>query len=157
MKKIYLLFLFSYIINSYAASFVDDKDLYKPDTQATAKAPWKVGEKVDGGYAGWNQDMYRKFIGINSQGEYLIQAFYASTNKPYTSVLRLKNKNDVVKPMTDFCAFSLEGLYIMYGPRSGEKIMEGNCHNGKQIGVWRAWDRTTGELKLERDFGSPPK
>lgn len=134
MKK--LLLLLSCLIMVFAVHAqqhaAQGNTAYTIDPQATAAAPWKVGETIaeEPCSADWEITCYSKFLGITAQGKALLQEFYASGPKatePFTAT---------VLPETE--ELRRDGLYIALH-ENGPKAAEGYYQDGKQQGLWTLW------------------
>ncbi|RUS68108.1 hypothetical protein CUZ56_00593 [Saezia sanguinis] len=136
MKK--LLLLLSYLIMVFAAHAqqhaAQGNTAHTIDPQATAASPWEVGETIieEPCVVNEKKTCYLKFLGITTQGEILLQEFYASGQKatePYTAVL-----------LPETVERRRDGLYIALH-ENGQKASEGHYQNGKQQGLWTRWDK----------------
>ena len=133
MKK--LLLLLSCVVMVFAAHAQQpsqENTSYTLDPQATAAAPWKVGEMIaeEPCFVLNETTCYFKFLGITTQGKALLQEFYASEQKatePYTAI---------VLPETG--ERRRDGLYTMLH-ENGQKMMEGYYQDGKRQGLWPIW------------------
>ncbi|MDG9730240.1 toxin-antitoxin system YwqK family antitoxin [Ignatzschineria sp. RMDPL8A] len=129
------------------------------DLIATAEAPWLLGSVVAKG--DYNGPIYRKFLGITTEGFYLVQDHYADhVGQTRTEPFLLMRKTD----LHDFCyAIDDEARYQKYcqktgftGPlityyQNGKLHVMGDYQNGTRVNLWRSW-YPSGELKRLANF-----
>ena len=136
MKK--FLLLLSCVVTNFAVyaqqHSAQGNTAYTIDPQATAAAPWKVGETIVEKPCSdhWKINCYLKFLGISTQDKALFQEFYASGRKatePYTAIL--------IPDSTERHRDSLYMLIMLY--ENGQKYGEGHYQNGKLHGLWTWW------------------
>lgn len=167
MKIKYLSILFLISLSSLAA-FADEKNI-QTDQQATA-VPWKVGDVVTKGLGGCidddglnNCDLYRKFLGVDSQGYYWVQDFYLENNNKRTDPYLVLQEKDVTShPYFVLDDESIHGGNNTYHPNgniwrietlahgvkqglyidhwsNGQKKEEGHYQDGIREGRWIEW------------------
>ena len=103
------------------------------DPQATAQAPWAVGEIIYRG--GEFIDINRKFLGITIQGNYLVQDFYHVNDLKLTDpYIIMGSQGETVLSDAPF----IEGHYVMWH-ESGVKGSEGSYQDGVLHGLWTWW------------------
>ena len=112
--------------------------------EGAAAVPWKVGEVVAVGGI-YPYDMYRKFLGVTAEGEYLVQAFYKDGDVKYSDPYRLKRAADVTAFLFDknqsvraLFNRSIEGPYVLWHI-NGQKFCESQFENGFAQGMFRRW------------------
>jgi len=107
------------------------------DPQATSQAPWSIGEIVYQGNTSTTPPLPydRKFLGITSQGDYLVQDFYQQSDTKFSDPFIIKNTPGQTVSFEDS---SIEGKYIHWW-QNGLKRSEGQYQNGKQQGRWTYW------------------
>lgn len=135
MKKLLLLLsCFVMVFAAHAQQPSQENTSYPLDPQATAAAPWKVGETIAEKpcFSDRKTTCHCKFLGITSQGKALLQEFYASGQKatePYTATVLPETKEQ-----------RRDGLYIAFY-ENGQKAGEGHFLDGKAQGLWTEWHR----------------
>lgn len=143
---------------------------------AAVPVPWQENEIVAEGVKNISYksyDLYRKFLGINEQGQYLVQEFYKETHQKHTDPYIMLSKSSVTNEL-DGSYFDLTfwggsyfeqdrvirsadqpddgryGSFTSYYP-DGTKEIEGNFLQGKQDGQWQWW-YPTGELLMKGHY-----
>ncbi|WP_434778745.1 toxin-antitoxin system YwqK family antitoxin [Neisseria sp. Ec49-e6-T10] len=89
---------------------------------------------------------YRKLLGKNKNGDYVVQHFYKSNQKKLTDPIIIKEQNDLLKEEP----LSINGLRTIYA-ETGEKTGEGWLFNGKPNGYFVRWHKN-GKKFLEKYF-----
>ncbi|MGL4668690.1 MAG: toxin-antitoxin system YwqK family antitoxin, partial [Saezia sp.] len=128
---------------SYAQSASSENAAsYQIDEQATAQAPWKVGEVIASGYMRTSErrpNGERKFVGITSKGYFVVQDFYLGNGKKLTDpfVIVQQEKVDIINAYKDM---PLDGVFVVwYSGDSERKMEEGHYQDGKKQGLWTTW------------------
>ena len=169
MKK-----LFTTLLEILALSicFAGSAQAYKIDTTATANAPWKVGEVlVEIPFqipAGTPTPVHRVFLGITTEGHYVVQELYTLTKTKRTEPYVLMDEQDVTDTIgwddTPGDDRRITGKYIAYHP-NGKKLAEltankngrwngkitwwyengqierqGKVKDSTPVGEWKEWD-----------------
>lgn len=129
MKKLLAMLLFAFLLGGYASA---EQSAYVVDEAATAAAPWKVGEVVVEGKG----NVYRRFLGVTTQGYYVVQEFYQPEDVKSTDPYWLVDQKDVVVPVMN--GSSINGLLVGWHV-TGEKKLEVMFENGLIQGFMRAW------------------
>lgn len=123
---------------------------YEIDPVATAKAPWKVGERIveEGRFECLDLDYYREFLGVTQSGLALVQDFYL-TGEKFTNPFLMTVTDDEGNTQ-DSCPKDIEGNYVQWY-KNGQKKGEVNFENGKQKGLMIAWYEN-GQKRVEVNF-----
>lgn len=132
MKKLFAVLLFAFLLGGYALA---KQPVDVIDEAATTAAPWKVGEIV-AEHGNGKSGGYRRFLGVTTQGHYLVQEFYQEGDVKASDPYRLVYQKDVVNPVILGSSIdgALVGWYI-----TGEKKFEATSENGLEQGPRIVW------------------
>lgn len=138
---------------------------YKVDNQATiAYAANERGYHI-GDITMDNTYRYRKFLGITTQGYFLVQEFYTQTNSKYSDPYIMLTASMLTTRIDGFVPIisGRLGPYTVYYDNgqaefkvtydedgaqglfqrwyeNGQKQLQGYLENDNQIGIWYSWD-----------------
>ena len=148
MKKIFIV-LFTSL---FTLAAVAQEPSYEIDSEATAKAPWEVGETLVENYGCFvGVECYTAFLGFSENSAMgLVQDYYPSGAKmsdPYwvdAATYLITELHDAELPFREV------GYYF----ESGQKLLEGQFAYNLMIGVWREWDEQ-GKLIVAKAFKAP--
>lgn len=117
---------------------------------ATAKAPWKVGERIveEGRFECLDLDYYREFLGVTQSGLALVQDFYL-TGEKFTNPFLMTVTDDEGNTQ-DSCPKDIEGNYVQWY-KNGQKKGEVNFENGRKEGLSTTW-YDNGQKRVEVNF-----
>lgn len=127
MRTLFILIFSSLLLVGCAGS-----TSYEINKQATAQAPWSVGEIV---YQSDSSPYVRKFLGMTTQGYYLVQDFYTGTKIKFTDPYTIISQEGVTTD--DPMAFIDGALTLWY--ENGHKKAEGHPQGKKMQGFWTYW------------------
>jgi len=151
---------------------------YEIDARATAQAPWKVGEVVVAECMSRFEPVMieRRFVGITSDGKFVVQDFYQSSGQKLTDSFVMVEREFV--DILDWDHYEsrhlvpiegvlitwyengekkCEGQYVDREPQgvwvcwyeTGRKLIEGAYENGEKRGVWIRWNRDGSKAEEE--------
>lgn len=152
MKKWLMVLCCTWLIVGCATK---ENDSHEIDPVATAKAPWKVGDKAvvysscPSIFANYDT-CYAIFLGITKKGNALLQDYYETGEKltapyEYPFEIELIRNPDTRK----FNTVHPEGLWLRYY-KNGKKMDEVNYINGQINGFSRQWYEN-GQLTYEAE------
>lgn len=132
------------------------------DEQATALAPWKPGEIVaeepvffDLVFGGKN--LYRTFLGITGQGYFVVQDFYADSQREFSSPFVLMHQEsvdnmDLLK--YEYTSSNIPDVFdgtVTAWYENGQKMLQVSYHEGQRQGPVAKW-HSNGEKWLEGEY-----
>lgn len=136
------------------------------DMEATARAPWKVGEVLLTYTTGFTYDpslrrhdyqIARQFLGITREGYVLVQDFYAGAGEAvkYSDPVAFMDKEAVkyigLMPYAIDANFFIHGPYTLWSPE-GKLIVQGQYDHGKLQGQWTWWWPGSGEMQQQGEY-----
>lgn len=156
---------------------------YKIDPVATANAPWEIGEVIlERPFIIDNKPapVHRVFLGMTSEGYYVVQEFYTLTDTKRTEPFVLMDRFDVNGLLGVYDTpgnWRISSQYVAYHPNgqkmielfskdgvfygmsaawheNGQVRMSGEVKGYANVGIWREWDEE-GNLIEETDYGLP--
>lgn len=166
MKKLSLtLFSIFFFANVYAQETLS----YEIDEEATAKAPWRVGERVvTDEVCLWDvkKGCYIEFLGVTNTGDFLMQQFYKNGDRSFAPFF-LIFEDELIIPVSYQKGHSsgaviywhdnwqkareyyltddqIDGHYRVWF-RSGKKQTEATFANGKPEGLVQQWYESGGK------------
>ena len=156
--RILLAFLFSALIVSGCST--TGTLTHEIDNEATALARCKIGETItkdihlDNFFLA-NSSIYTKFLGITTQGYYLVQQFYtdqiySDDNTKRTDPFLLICPDKMEDEDKFWKACEIIGHHIGWH-LNGQKFFEGFSPEGKAQGLWKGW-LPNGEKLLEDHY-----
>lgn len=165
MKNIFAIILFVFACLNVAWA---DQPSYEVDTTESLAAPWKVGEVLVTGHLGSDGEglqMERKFVGITTDGLYLVQEFYSQSGQKYTDLFVMGEsglmQEDTFErnPMGEIKDWDhVIGSIAIYA-QDGSKLFEGSYDfDGNASGHWIMWRNEQANEKFwEGDFSDNEK
>lgn len=135
MRVIWSLFLSALLSSACTAYAQNDTLPYQIDEQATARAPWNVGDivakgEVLSGVFG-NSKVYRKFIGITNKGYFVVQDFYQENNKKYSVPIAIIQQDFVEDITQSDITQPFDGMWLSWY-KNGQTQLEGHYVEGQK-------------------------
>jgi len=124
---------------------------FQMDQAATAAAAWKVGQVTAKGALDMGEDdpvpVYRKFLGVTTEGYFLVQDFYQQGDKKLTDPFQLELAQHV--DSVELLGVVIVGPFVSWHP-NGQMASRGTFRGGMEMmdGKWQWW-HTNGKLSGE--------
>lgn len=142
MRFVLCLFLSALLWVTSCAYAQTNEMPYQIDEQATAQAPWKVGDIIADGtmYVASNipSNVYRKFLGVTNRSYFVVQDFYQESHNKVTDPYVIVQQDVVADIMESHRIQPFDGMLIFWY-ENGSKMREAHYHNGKRQGTWTLW------------------
>ena len=122
---------------------------YEIDPEATAKAPWRVGEILVENYRCYiGVNCYTVFLGFTESSEFaFVQTYYPSGEKMSDPYLI----DAATYPVTELYDAGVPNHVKTYYFESGQKMREIVTRNGISDHAWRDWDER-GKLIVDKVY-----
>lgn len=154
MRVVCSLFLSALLSIACTAYAQNDTCPYQIDKQATAQAPWKVEEIITEGQTYLDEtgplNIYRKFMGMTSQGYYVVQDFYLESHKKYSDPIAITLKDCAENIERSYQMDSFDGVKVVWY-ENGQKAINALFQNGKKQGRLTKW-YDNGQKRVEGQF-----